>query len=508
MATFIEDPSNPLIVLSSDGRVVPRDMLDPSDVVQKAAPPAAPTLPAAAPPVAGVAEPPARTPAVDAVLAKRDQVMAPLDTVQSTYNRSTQRGLSQAQLAPVLGANTAAAEKQATGIEQAGANRTQRQEQAAMAETGQAFGRQTMAVDAKAQADQRAEIARQNELAMSLQKDPELDPDRFIRNLGTGGQIGAVILAALSGGFNAAGGRGGNDALAVLQKRIDTDLMAQKEQIASGRIRRGNLIAYFQNQGLREEAASKAAEATIWAMADRMAAAEQSRIQAPEHKEQAQLLADQLRAQTAAKNGELQLTLGTDRTTESSSTVKARPAGASPESALKQLQLRAAALDALDADAVSQAVGRQVSPEQAKVLKQDAQEYARATGVNKDLEARVAKVANLVGLVKDASGRWVPGEGGVDRPLIGEKARQIDAAYSALKEAKVMRMPREPSARLQDEFGETIEPPFYDDEIANQLNQLSEVARTADENLRKGFGEAANLYDSRATAIPYPKAGQ
>jgi hypothetical protein len=509
MATFIEDPTNPLTVISSDGRVVPRDMLGPGDVVQTAAPPAAPTSPAPAPAAPAPATP-TRTPAVDAVLQKRDQVMAPLETVQSTFNRSVQKGLAPGQLAPILASNTASAEKQAQGIEAAGAARTQRQEQSAMAETGQAFGRQTMAIQDRDQAQQRAEIARQNELALSLQKDPELDPDRFVRNLGTGGGIAAVILSALSGGFNAASGRGGNDALDVLQKRIDADLMAQKEQIASGRIRRGNLIAYFQQQGLRDDAAAKAAEATIWAMADRMAAAEQSRIAAPEHKESAQLLADQLRAQTAAKNQELQLTLGTDRTTESSSTVKARPqaAGAGVESALKQLQLRSAMLDQMDAASISQAIGREVSPEQAKVMKQDAQEYAKATGVNKDLEQRIAKVANLVGLVQDPSGQWVPGASGVDRPLIGEKARQIDAAYAALKEAKVMRMPREPSARLQDEFGDTIEPPFYDDEIAAQLNQLSSVARSADENLRRGFGDAVKLYDSRATAIPYPEAGK
>lgn len=512
MATFIEDPTNALMVLSADGRVVPRDMLGPGDVVQPAAAPAPPTpaLPGPATGVATASPAPERTPAVDAVLAKRDQVVGPLQTMQSTFSRSISKGLSPAQLAPVLAANTAATEQQASAAEAAGAGKTARQEQAAMAETGQAFGRQTQAVADRDQARQRAEIARQNELALSLQKDPEVDPERLVKSLGVGGQIGSVILAALSGGFQAAQGRGGNDALDVMQKAIDRDLAAQKEQIASGRIRRGNLIAYFQQQGLRDDAAAKAAEATIWAMSDRMAAAEQSRIQAPEHKEQAKLFADSLRAQTAAKNNELQLTLGTDRVQTNESTVKARPAaaGASVESVLSQLKLKAAMLDSLDADAIGQAVGRQVSPEQAKVLKQDAQDYAKATGVNKDLEARIAKVANLTGLVKDASGRWIAGAGGVDRPLIGEKARQIDAAYAALKEAKVMRMAREPSAKLQDEFGSTIEPPFYDDEIASQLNQLSELAQSADQNLRQGYGEAAKLYDSRGNQPPYPEAGK
>lgn len=510
MATFTEDPTNSLLVLSPDGRVVPRDMLSPGDVVVPAQPAQAPAAAPAAAPQAAPAVAPARTPAVDAVLQKRDQVVGPLQTVQSTFSRSIAKGLAPEQLNPMLSANTAATEKVATATEAAGAGKTQRQEQAAMAETGQAFGRQTMAVAERDQARQRAEIARQNELALSLQKDPEVDPERLVKSLGAGGKIGAIILAALSGGFQAAQGRGGNDALDVMQRAIDRDIAAQKDQIASGRIRRGNLIAYFQQQGLRDDAAAKAAEATIWAMSDRMAAAEQSRIQAPEHKEQAQLFADSLRAQTAAKNNELQLTLGTDRVQENQSTVKARPApqGVDAESVLTQLKLKAAMLDSLDADAIGQAVGRQVSPEQAKVLKQDAQDYAKATGVNKDLEARIAKVASLTGLVKDASGRWVPGEGGVDRPLIGEKARQVDAAYAALKEAKVMRMAREPSAKLQDEFGSAIEPPFYDDEIAAQLNQLSELAQSADQNLRQGYGEAAKLYDSRGTTIPFPKAGQ
>lgn len=504
MAVFTPDPTNPDLVMSSDGRLVPRDMLGPGDVVQSAAAPPA----AAAPPPQAPAVAPVRTPAVEAVLAKRDSVLGPLEVAQSTFSRSVQKGVAPEQLSPLLAANTAAAETQATNIEQAGAARTERQEQGAMAETTQAFGRQTMALADQQQAEQRAAIARQNELALSLQKDPDVDPDRFIRNLGTGGSIAAVILAALGGGFQAAAGRGGNDALDVLQKRIDADIAAQKEQIASGRIRRGNLIAHFQQAGLREDAAAKAAEATVWAMADRMAAAEQSRIQAPEHREQAKLLADQLRAQTAQKNQELSVTLGADRVSEQSSSVRTRqpPAGAvSAESALQQLKLRAAAIDALDADTISQQVGKPVSPEQAKVLKQDAQEYAKATGVNKDLQARIAKVASLVGLVKGPDGQWVPGEAGVDRPLIGEKSRQIDAAYAALKEAKVMRMPREPSAKLQDEFGDEIEPPFYDDEIARQLNQFESIARSADENLRRGFGEAALLYDARAPQIPFQK---
>lgn len=508
MVTWHEDPSNPLIALSSDGRVVPRDMLGPGDVVQPAAAPAPVAAPA---PAAPAAPAPARTPAVDAVMAKVDQVTGPLQVQQSTFNRSISKGLAPGQLSPILAANTAATEQQASAAEASGAAKTQRQEQGAMAETGQAFGRQTMAVADRDQARQRAEIARQNELALSLQKDPEVDPERLVKSLGAGGKIGAVILAALSGGFQAAQGRGGNDALDIMQKAIDRDISAQKDQIASGRIRRGNLIAYFQQQGLRDDAAAKAAEATIWAMSDRMAAAEQSRIQAPEHKDQAKLFADSLRAQTAAKNNELQLTLGTDRVQESQSTVKARPAaaGASVESVLSQLKLKAAMLDSLDADTIGQAVGRQVSPEQAKVLKQDAQEYAKATGVNKDLEARIAKVANLVGLVKQGN-QWVAPEGGtVDRPLIGEKARQVDAAYAALKEAKVMRMAREPSAKLQDEFGSAIEPPFYDNEIAAQLNQLSELAQSADANLRQGYGEAAQLYDARAPAAPpYPEAGK
>ncbi len=514
MAVFQTDPTNSLLVISQDGRVVPRDMLEPGDVVQPApapAGPAAPALPAASPEAPAPAAGPAHTPAVAAVLGKVDQVTGPLQTMQSTFSRSVSKGLAPAQLSPILAANTAAGEKQASAVEAAGAGKTARQEQGAMAETGNAFGRQAMAVNERDTARQRAEIARQNELALTLQKDPEVDPERLVKSLGTGGKIGAIILSALSGGFQAAQGRGGNDALDLLQKHIDLDIAAQKDQIQSGRIRRGNLIAYFQQQGLDDKASAKAAEATIWAMADRMAAAEQSRITAPEHKEQAQLLADSLRAQTAAKNQELQLTLGTDRVQTNESTVKARPApaGGSVESVLSQLKLKAAMLDSLDADAIGQAVGRQVSPEQAKVLKQDAQDYAKATGVNKDLEARIAKVASLTGLVKDASGQWVPGQNGVDRPLIGEKARQVDAAYAALKEAKVMRMAREPSAKLQDEFGAAIEPPFYDDEIANQLNQLSQLSQSADQNLRQGYGEAAKLYDSRGPAAPpYPEAGK
>jgi hypothetical protein len=322
MAEFI-DVGNGL-VKAPDGRVVFANSIDPARdrIVAPAAPPPTVSAPATAAPITGVgpvgaplsAAPPAQpaqTPGVASVLQKLEHpsiaaIRQPGMVVQQ-QSTTTQSGIPSAVLDPMIAGNTARGEAMAGTVEQAGEDRAQRREQNAMADSTAAYGRQQVAAADQAEAEQRAQIARQNELAMSLQKDPEIDPDRFVKNMSTGTSIGTVVLAALNGAFKGMVGQSGNDVMDILSKRISEDIASQREQIQSGRVRRGNLIAYFQNAGLREEAAAKAAEATSWAMVDRMVAAERERIGAGEDRTAADLLAEQLKLQTAAKNDELKL---------------------------------------------------------------------------------------------------------------------------------------------------------------------------------------------------------
>ncbi len=310
MAQFL-DSGTPGFVYAPDGMLIDRSALAPTDTVVGGSHAATPS-PAATPlPPAGATATPLTA---ASLIAKRDAVLGKptLELAGTSSTTSTQKGISSAVLDPMIAGNAARGEEQASAVKRAGEESAQRKEQAAMADSTQAFGRQQQAEAARQQAEQRAAIARQNELATSLQKDPEIDPDRYVKNMSTGTQIGTVVLAALNGAFKGMVGQSGNDVIGILGKRIDEDIAAQREQIQSGRIRRGNLVSYFQNQGLREDAAAKAAEATSWAMLDRMVAAERERIGAGQDRTQADLLAEQLKGRVAEKNDELRL-MGEDR---------------------------------------------------------------------------------------------------------------------------------------------------------------------------------------------------
>lgn len=347
MAEFL-DSGVPGIVVAKNGLNVDRDSLGPGDTVIPMGG-ATPSVAAQAPIATPAAPATPMSPAAAAVIAKRDAVLPPsnvLELAGSQTTTSTQKGIAPGVLNPILEANTARAGEQAAAVTQAGEERAGRREAIADRESYLAQGRQAVAAQQQEDAQRRAAMAHQNELALSLQKDPSVDPGQFVRNMSTGTSIGTVILAALNGAFKGMVGQQGNDVMDILSRRIQQDIDSQKEQIASGRVRRGNLIAYFQNQGLREDAAEKAAEATSWAMADRMAAAEREKIGAGEDRTAANLLAEQLKSQTEQKNDELKLTLGQDRTTtQNTRTMQQRTSGtpgAAAESFTKLLNAREA----------------------------------------------------------------------------------------------------------------------------------------------------------------------
>jgi hypothetical protein len=123
-------------------------------------------------------------------------------------------------------------------------------------------------------ADQRSADARVKQL-MDL-PDGQLDPDRFVNSLSTGSKIGLTVLAAISGfangvrnagGPNSQGGPPDLSVLNVLTRRIDEDIMAQKDQLAQGRLRKSNLIARAEAQGASAKQAEATARAQLWSLA-------------------------------------------------------------------------------------------------------------------------------------------------------------------------------------------------------------------------------------------------
>jgi hypothetical protein len=332
MADWIET-DDPAIVASPSGQEVPRALIPPADRVVPAQPTAAPAAPMGAPaapvaaaPMAGAPQPPLTA---QSVLAKLDEpsiaaARGQLPIAQQTT--TTQSAVPMSTLKPVMDRGTARAESQAQAVTKLGEQKAQIGEQQAMTAATAAYGHMQQSQAEADQAAQRAEIARLNQIATASQNDPEVDPGRYVRGMTTGQSVMTVILAALEGGFRGINGQTGqNTVISILDKRIDQDIMAQKEQIASGRIRRGNMIAYFREQGMNEEAAEKAARGMAYAQAEKLTQAEIARQGAGMARPEAAALAEQLKAAREQANDELVLTLGTPRS--STSTVRAPAQG-------------------------------------------------------------------------------------------------------------------------------------------------------------------------------------
>lgn len=325
------------------GLEVPREMVPPTDRIlpAQAAPAPVAAAPAAAPTI-GAAHSAPNT--AQTVLAKLDEPsiaaargQGQLPIAQQTT--TTQSAVPMSALKPVMDRGAARADAQAGAAVRMGEERAQTIEKQADAQTYAAQGQQAVALAEQEDARQRADIARQNQIAISAQKDESIDPDRFIRGMSTGQSIGTVILAAIEGAFRGMTGQAGQSGvLNILEKRIDQDIMAQKEQIQSGRIRRGNMISYFQQQGMNEEAAEKAAKAMAYAQAERLTQAEIARQGAGMARAEGAAFGEQIKAAREQANDELLLTLGTPRS--STTTVRAAPGGGDGDSFSKMLSAR------------------------------------------------------------------------------------------------------------------------------------------------------------------------
>jgi hypothetical protein len=347
MADWIET-DDPAIVASPAGQEVPRALVPPSDrIVPRAAPaPATPMAPPAAPGAAPMAGAPAAPLTAQSVLAKLDEpsiaaARGQLPIAQQTT--TTQSAVPMSTLKPVMDRGTARTDKQAESVVQLGEQKAQIGEQQAMTASTAAYGQMQQSQAEADQAAQRAEIARMNQIAVAAQEDPEIDPSRFVRGMSTGQSIGTVILAALEGGFRGITGQTGqNTVISILDKRIDQDIAAQKEQLASGRIRRGNMISYFREQGMNEEASEKAAKAMAYAQSEKLLQSELARQGAGMARPEAAALAEQLKAAREQANDELVLSLGTPRSTTSTVRAPAQAAGGGQEGFTKMLAARKA----------------------------------------------------------------------------------------------------------------------------------------------------------------------
>jgi hypothetical protein len=66
------------------------------------------------------------------------------------------------------------------------------------------------------------------------------------------------------------------------------------------------------------------------------------------------------------------------------------------------------------------------------------------------------------------------------------RRQRADAAWSRMRRADIMSMIREPSASLQNQFSEDTDRPFFDSDIAGQLERLHAIATRADGDIRAG----------------------
>lgn len=357
---------------------------------------------------------------------------APLPIAQTSSSNSVTKGIAPKVLNPILDANTAAAGKLATTEEDVGAARSERARDTAATQMSAAQSGEDQSGAEAALQHQKAQEASQLELAQRTQNDPEIDPGRFMSSMSTGKSIAIALLAALNGAFKqAAAGTGnvaGNDVLTMLNQRIDQDIAAQKTQIESGRIRRGNMIAYYQSQGMSAEAAEKAAKAQAFAMSDRYLQAQAAFNGSPEALETAKIEGDKIRAQTEMHNNELKVTLGTDRQQSSNSTVRApavattpAAAGAAMEQAIK-LRAGGATDDQIRAMGLPLPGGLSSAE---KAEKKGEETMSEGQAAAQGALDQFNDLGPKGGLVRGPNGKWMPGPDGVVPPALKEKLLSI-----------------------------------------------------------------------------------
>lgn len=399
-------------------------------------------------------------------------------TTQTTRQQGLAPGSVAAGMAPVATAENAYADE---ALGAATEQHDQRSDLLAQRKTDVLAEQQRAKAEAE-DAKQRAEIARLNEGAIAAQQDPTLDPHRLVSSMSTGTKLLTVLLSALGGAGAAVSGQR-NAALDSLGKAIDDDIGAQKEQIASGRIRRGNLVNYFREQGMSNEAAAAAAKGVLVSNAEKLVDIEAQNLGNDVALSNAKLLKPQLAAAREKANAELKLQLEGQRGSSTTTTSAPAQAGAglTTSDALKELLAR-----------------RDVASLQGTGLTHDeystqATKYSEQAKLNDDIVERAAEVVTALGgrieEQKDSSGKVVGMKvvGELDEPHFGTEGTAYETAISNLKRADVMGMSREPSRELQDEFAKATEMPFRDANKAVKLQKILDMAMKGRKDIQGGY---------------------
>ena len=350
-------------------------------------------------------------------------------------------------------------------------------------------------------AERRAAEEKVTRLQEALKRNDEsLDPDRYMRNMSTGSFVATTILAALNGAFGAMIGQQRNGVIDALDQAIERDIQRQKEEIASGRIRMQNDINRFMQEGHDAKEAEMLARDALIGNMNAFLDLEAKRVSAlPEARAQAALLI-QPRLEQRAKDRAETLRLANDEVTRSYQREREHSNPViGPQDMLAMLNFGERKKEVENTDYYERMLGRPVSADQAKVLEQDKQEFAAKSGQNRETEKRILDLGTMMGLRVDKRGELVgdadPGVRPFGTEQLSDKARDVTRAYTLLKESRTHSAPREPAAALEKEFGTAIERPFNDSDIPGQLNALLRIVRRNEDNLRKGYGEAARLYD-------------
>jgi hypothetical protein len=466
------------------------------------------------------------TPAAQAVLNKRDQVLpgTPGARMVKTGTQSTTN--------TVYGRDENVVNKQIAEEQAAGATQDQAILDAAAArdantEAGFRARQQGVQQLAGNDVNKGFDIKRQaQEVNTQKQKleadlkanDESFDANRLVNNMSTGKKIGMILLAALQGAFNNVLGRQGNEVLDVINQQIATDIQAQKDAIKAGHDRVGNQLQELVRKGYDLEQAEKILYDRLQGGVAKMAEIEADRIGAKgQNLENAKQLVAGLGQQRLARKNDLIASTEDRRQTSSTSTFQSTEGGRSDTgSEIKYLELRDKLLNAKSAEEVGTAIGRPVSFEEANKIRENGEQYANKRANNATSQQTVDALAAAVGAVKGKDGKWtLPPSGKVDpgvRPaglsfLSNEKARQVDRLWSQMKEAKVMNMSREPSNSLQSEFGDAIDRPFYDDEIPNVLNTIQDRIDSSNNQLDQGYGKDVVNYFNKQPVSATPSLG-
>lgn len=229
-----------------------------------------------------------------------------LPIAQQTTSSSVQKGRDAGKVEAEIGALHEADQGVDAALRQNAENADARTEKVAEGEQALALSEQTRNFVAAQQERQRKERIEAEIQRLNGEKDPDVKPTRLIDNMSTGKEVAMVLLAGLAGAFGNMHGEGRNTFLDAIGQRLDQDVQNQRDQIASGRLRRNNMIAYLQSQGADARQAQLAYESRFYGAAADWACAEIKRqgLQGAQL-EQANLQVAQLDQQRAARDAAL-----------------------------------------------------------------------------------------------------------------------------------------------------------------------------------------------------------